>query len=1413
MSCLQKTVDRVTNVQTTPVRSQKIQARLRTPFAKSTSSKSKSKSSKVVLEASKFQTRKTSARAFATDTAIARANDATKSRVIRLFREPYLSEEAAETLIKKVNAKISVLLRTSQSKNDLSEIKSIKSEQCFNVEIDVDGKECLSEEKMGVLEWLLRETYEPEKFSARTRLGEDRADSIVEVGPRLAFQSAWSTNAVAICKSCGVEEVKRLERSRRFELFGENGNVIESKEVKMIFAREVHDRMTECVFDSPLSSFKLSADIPEVYEVPILTEGRKALEKVDKELGLAFDDQDFDFYMRLFGEDIKRNPTNVELFDMAQSNSEHSRHWFFSGILTVDGERIEKSLFKMVKETIEGAPMHNSSISFKDNSSAIRGYECTPLRPVNAGESTSMIPKKVDYDLLLTAETHNFPSGVAPYPGAETGTGGRIRDTHATGVGSTLVAGTAGYVVGNLQMPGNELPHEDKSFVYPSNLASPLQILIDASNGASDYGNKFGEPVIAGYCRTFGHRLPNGERREYIKPIMFSAGFGQIDHTNLEKTEGDIGMLVVKIGGPAYRIGMGGGAASSKAGGEDEANASLDFNAVQRGDAEMSNKLNRVVKACVELMDKNPILSIHDQGAGGNCNVVKELIYPKGGEINIRAVKLGDETMSVLEIWGAEYQENSAMLIKPESLPIIEKICARERCPFSVLGSINGSGRVTLKDPLAKPGTPGEFPEDLDLEKVLGDVPKKKYDLRRAKRQLQPLSISDSPKDILARVLKLPSVCSKRFLTTKVDRSVTGLIVQQQCAGELQIPVNDCAVISQTHFGKTGGATSIGEAPIKGLIDPCAMARISLGESLTNLAFANTTGLKDIKYSGNWMYAAKLEGEGAHMYDACDALCKTMIELGVAIDGGKDSLSMAARAGGEVVKAPGTLVMSSYVTVPDVTKCVTADAKLPGSGKLILVEFGSKDGSRKRCGASAMAQAYNQIGDDVPDMDDIGTFRNAWETTQALVREGKISAGHDVSDGGAVVSALEMAFPSTTAGLDIELPGPNATAALFAEELSVIVEVASGDEGAVLKAYESKGVCARSIGSVTNDGKVSIKFAGKKVIDDTVANLRDAWEFTSFELEKLQSSNKTVAVEKAGLRNRKAPTWKFTYELKPTDPSKLSRSNKPKVAIVREEGSNGDREMSAAIYSAGMDPWDVTMSDLLTGKTKLSDFRGVVFVGGFSYADVMDSAKGWAGGIRFNDDLKNQFKQFYERKDTFSLGVCNGCQLMALLGFVPSQTGKVAEAPDAKQPRFIHNDSGRFESRFVTVGIDANTPSIMFKDMGGSRMGVWCAHGEGKAHFPDTSIVADLSKSGQCAVRYVDSTGKPTTEYPLNPNGSPEGIAGLCSKDGRHLAMMPHPERAFLGWQLPWSPKDAKIEDVGPWLKMFQNAADWCDAN
>jgi len=1332
----------------------------------------------------------------------------TKREVIQLFRRPFLSDEAAATLTRRANALPAIA----------GALASIATEQCFNVEVT----SALTPRELETLVWLLRETFEPDLFADASTL---RADRAIEVGPRLAFQSAWSTNAVGVCANTGLGKVTRLERSRRFQLNLTDDAQALSDAQKMAFASIVHDRMTECVYDEPLATFTTDAKPEEVYTVPVLSEGRAALEKVDKEMGLAFDEEDFDYYLTLFRDDIGRDPTNVELFDMGQSNSEHSRHWFFGGNLIVDGVPQPGSLFKMVKDTIAGERGHNSTIAFKDNSSAIRGYVNAPLRPTSAGAPSPLAPRRVDLDLLLTAETHNFPSGVAPYPGAETGAGGRMRDTHATGIGSLLTAGTAGYCVGNLRIPDNVAAHEADDFKYPSNLAPPLQILVDASNGASDYGNKFGEPLIAGYCRSFGSRLKNGERREWIKPIMFSGGFGQIDHANLEKTEGDVGMLVVKIGGPAYRIGMGGGAASSKAGGEDEANADLDFNAVQRGDAEMSNKLNRVVKACVELEGDNPILSIHDQGAGGNCNVCKELIYPKGGTLDIRAVKLGDATLSVLEIWGAEYQENSAMLIAPESLPVIERICARERCPFSVLGSIDGSGRVKLVDPTAPPGSP--TPEDLDLEKVLGDMPKKTYDLKRATFENDPVALPAGTTAMAAldRVLRLPSVCSKRFLTTKVDRSVTGLVAQQQCVGPLQIPIADVAVISQTHFGTTGGATCIGEQPIKGMVNPGAMARMSLGESLTNLVFACTSGLRDVKYSGNWMYAAKLPGDGAHMFDACVALCDAMNDLDVAIDGGKDSLSMAARADGEVVKAPGSVVMSGYVTVPDITKTVTPDLKLPGSGKLFLVEFASAAG-RRRLGGSALAQAYDQMGDVAPDMDDRAYFKAAWETTQDLVRERKISAGHDVSDGGVVVALAEMAFPRPDVGVNATLPRGSGDddsddsdlAAMFAEELAIILEIAPDNVDHVAKAYAAAGVTCRAIGDVTEDGMISVAVAdgGEAVVAGAVADFRDAWEHTSFLLERMQSSEATVAAEQGGLRERKVPKWRLTYQPEKTPDEILAKpaDEKVKVAILREEGSNGDREMAAAIYTAGMCPWDVTMSDLLDGKVKLEDFQGIVFVGGFSYADVLDSAKGWAGSIRFNDALWEQFQAFYDREDTFSLGVCNGCQLMALLGFVPAEGG-LGQTSDEKQPRFIHNDSGRFESRWVTVGVDADTPAVMLDGMQGSKIGIWIAHGEGKVKFPDASRVDDIVAGGQAPIRYVDADGEATTRYPLNPNGSERGIAGLCSKDGRHLAMMPHPERAFLGWQMPWAPEDAGIDanGPGPWLRMFQNARTWAEKN
>jgi phosphoribosylformylglycinamidine synthase len=652
-----------------------------------------------------------------------------------------------------------------------------------------------------------------------------------------------------------------------------------------------------------------------------------------------------------------------------------------------------------------------------------------------------------------------------------------------------------------------------------------------------------------------------------------------------------------------------------------------------------------------------------------------------------------------------------------------------------------------------------------------------------------------------------------------VDRSVTGLVAQQQCCGPLQIPVADVGVISQTHFGITGGATSIGEQPIKGLVSPQAMARMSLGESLTNMVFANTTGLKDIKYSGNWMYAAKLPGDGAHMFDACTALCEAMTDMDLAIDGGKDSLSMAARSAGEVVKAPGSVVMSGYVTVPDVTKTVTPDLKLPGTGAIFLVEFGSKDGKR-RLGGSALAQAYDQIGDDAPDMEDRPYFKAAWEATQTLVADRMISAGHDVSDGGFVTAVLEMAFPNPDVGVQVSLPAaPNGDpmAALFAEELAIVIEVSPAHAAAVAAVYAAAGVTCTAIGTCTTDGAASISVAGTDapLVTGTVADLRDTWEHTSFLLERMQSSEATVTAEQSGLKHRSAPKWHLTYVPEKTSDEVMAATGKVKVAILREEGSNGDREMAAAIHSAGMEPWDITMSDLLDGRAQLADYKGIVFVGGFSYADVMDSAKGWAGSIRFNTPLWKQFQDFYTRDDTFSLGVCNGCQLMALLGFVPAEGG-LGDTSDEQQPRFIHNESGRFESRWVTVGIDENTPAVMLDGMQGSKIGVWIAHGEGKVKFPDSARMAPIVSNGQAPVRYVDSDGAPTEQYPLNPNGSANGIAALCSKDGRHLAMMPHPERAFLGWQMPWFPagiEGLSAEGPGPWLKMFQNARIWAEKN
>jgi len=1312
--------------------------------------------------------------------------------LFRLYRTPALSSFQTDGLLHAVRQEI------------FRSVHGIETEFCYNIA----ALSSLTADEMLLLRWLLAETFEPEKFSARSFLAADashpRPYILFEVGPRMSFTTAWSTNAVSVCHACGLRKITRIERSRRYVLvLAEKGAL--SRGQRAAFLSLVHDRMTECPYPEPLTTFETGVKPEPVRVIPLMEEGRPALEKINRAMGLGLDDWDLDYYTSLFVKDIGRNPTNVECFDLSQSNSEHSRHWFFRGKLIVDSREVPETLMKIVKATYE-ANRNNSIIAFSDNSSSIRGYDITTIIPETPGSPSPFKRTKRRHDIIFTAETHTFPSGVAPFPGAETGTGGRIRDVQATGIGGLVVAGTAAYCVGNLRIPGYELPWEDASFVYPSNLASPLQIEVEASNGASDYGNKFGEPLIQGFTRSFGLRLPDGERREWLKPIMFSGGIGQMDSRHRSKSEPQKGMLVVKVGGPAYRIGMGGGAASSMIQGENI--AELDFNAVQRGDAEMEQKMNRVIRACVELGEKNPIVSIHDQGAGGNCNVVKEIVHPAGAKIEIRKIQVGDETLSALEIWGAEYQEQNALLLKPEHAPLFEDLCTREKVPVAFIGQVTGDGYIILHD-----ASDGSTPVNLELSKVLGDMPQKTFTLDRRKSALKPLEL---PPDLtvrkaLDRVLRLLSVGSKRFLTNKVDRSVTGLIARQQCAGPLQLTVSDVAVIAQSHFGTTGAACSIGEQPVKELLDPAAMARMSVAEALTNIVWAEVSGLGDIRCSGNWMWAPKLPGEGSRLYDAAVAMRDIMIKLGIAVDGGKDSLSMAAKvtsADGshETVKSPGALVISAYVTCPDITKTVTPDLKMPGRSNLLLIDL---SGGKNRLGGSALAQVFGQTGSESPDIEDPELLKRGFNAVQKLINKRLVLAGHDRSDGGLITTLLEMAF-SGNCGIDINLPSESVhssdpIATLFSEEAGLVVEYLPTSEAAISRVLSSAEVPFFMIGKTGQEKRIKVDLGWKSVLDEDMRVLRETWEETSHRLDLFQRNPDSIREERKNNYDRKGPQFIVPFKPEPTPASALARKDKPKVAVIREEGSNGDREMASAFALAGFEPWDVMMTDLLEGRATLDGFRGVVFVGGFSYADVLDSAKGWAASIRFNKKIWEQFERFYHRPDTFSLGVCNGCQLMALLGWVPWRG-----IADELQPRFIHNRSGRFESRFSTVKV-LKSPAIMFQGMENSALGIWVAHGEGMAYFPEKDIYHE-AEFGLAPLRYVDDNGAITEDYPFNPNGSPAGIAGLCSPDGRHLAMMPHPERVVLPWQWGWMPEQMKRTlTASPWLRMFQNAREWCE--
>lgn len=1231
------------------------------------------------------------------------------------------------------------------------------------------------------------------------------------------FSTAFSSNAISIYKSVGLSTITRVEVATRY-LIKSKTPLSPSDEQAIV--NVLHDRMTQCRYEKSIETFDHGFRPENWFEVDVISQGRKALENVNSKLGLAFDDWDLDYYTNLFKTKLKRNPTSVECFDLAQSNSEHSRHWFFRGKMIIDGVEQSKTLFDMITDT-GNSSNQNNVIKFADNSSAIKGFKNNQIIPKETHQASPFEIKNIERDLIFTAETHNFPTGVAPFSGATTGTGGRLRDIQGCGRGGYYIAGTAGYSVGNLHIPNYNLPWEEKNVDYPSNMASPLEIIIEASNGASDYGNKFGEPLISGFTRSFGMTTDNG-RREWIKPIMFSGGLGTVDANMTVKLSPEKGMEVVKIGGPVYRIGVGGGAASSVAVQGDN-KTELDFGAVQRGDAEMEQKLNRIVRACTEMGENNPILSIHDQGAGGNGNVLKEIVEPAGAVIFTKKFELGDDSISTMELWGAEYQENNAILCREKDSELLKEISVREKCPVNFVGTVTGTGKIILSEEdnfdTKKYMTNNEekirHPVDLDLEFILGKMPQKEFDMKRENLNLKLLRLPDDLKieEALDRVLRLPSVSSKRYLTNKVDRCVTGLIAQQQCVGPLHTPLSDVAVVATSHFATTGIATSIGEQPMKGLVNIKAGARMTVAEALSNLVFAKISNIKDVKCSGNWMWAAKLSGEGAALYEACQSMCAIMKEFGIAIDGGKDSLSMAARIGKDVVKAPGTLVVSCYAPVPDIRNVVTPDLKAPAMGTegcLIYVDLSK---GKCRLGGTALAQAFSQLGNCCPDVEDPQIIVNAFNATQKLIEKRVILAGHDISDGGLITCLLEMAFAGVC-GINIDLLHKigNPFEILFGEEVGWILEILPENLELVKEIFQefSVGECISVIGKSTNLGlnkKILISVDEKIVLKKSVLSLMKIWEETSYQLERRQTNVSCAEEEYFGLDKRQVPLQKLTFI--PDEIQDTIVTKKIQVAVIREEGINGDREMAVSLIQAGFEVWDVTMQDLLKKKITLDRFRGVVFPGGFSYADVLGSAKGWAASLLFHPSVCQQLQNFVERNDTFSLGVCNGCQLMSHLGWIGRKSGDNNHESNIV---LDHNKSERFECRWSNVKIEKSN-SIMLQGMEGSVMGVWIAHGEGRFTFKNKQVLDELNKKGCVTIRYVDDQGKPTNVYPMNPNGSVDGIAGICSENGRHLAMMPHPERCTQMWQWPYVPKEFENFTASPWLKIFQNAMTWCLSN
>lgn len=1228
------------------------------------------------------------------------------------------------------------------------------------------------------------------------------------ITPRPGTISPWSSKATDIAHNCGLNKIRRIERGIEYR-FAVTTQKTGQGELEPVMGL-IHDRMTEAVFftaDDAEGLFLQSEPKP-LMSVDIIQNGRAALEQANQSLGLALADDEIDYLVENFTL-LKRNPTDVELMMFAQANSEHCRHKIFNADWVIDGKQKDMTLFAMIKNTSEKSPDGLLSI-YKDNAAVIKGTTAGRFYP--DADNRQYAYHEEPCHIAIKVETHNHPTAISPFPGAATGSGGEIRDEGAVGVGAKPKVGLTGFSVSNLRIPDANQPWET-DFGKPAHIASALDIMIEAPIGAAAFNNEFGRPNICGYFRTYEESVSDAKGnslRGYHKPIMLAGGLGNIKEQHIEKNKIPDGSQIVVLGGPAMLIGLGGGAASSMSAGQ--SNEDLDFASVQRGNPEIERRCQEVIDRCWQMGDNNPIISIHDVGAGGLSNAVPELIDDSdmGGRFELRMIPNDDNGMSPMELWCNESQERYVVAIANERMEEFRSICERERCPFETIGEAVEEEQPTL---VVGDGHFDNTAIDIPMDVLLGKPPKMLREVSHHPFEKNDFSAGDVDLgDAAKRVLRLPTVASKNFLITIGDRSVTGLVARDQMVGPWQTPVSDVAVSTSSFDVFTGEAMAMGERSPVALLHHAASARMAVAEAITNIAAAPIDSISDIKLSANWMAATGYDGEDAGLFEAVQAVGMELCpELGIAIPVGKDSMSMRTvweDSGQKEMTAPLSLIISAFAPVTDCRKTLTPmlhNDRSCGGTDLILIDLGM---GANRLGASALAQVYKQIGHHPADLDNAQALKSFFNVIQGLNKKNLLLAYHDRSDGGLFVTLCEMAFAGhvgVTVMLDDLSDGSTAghAAALFSEEAGAVIQVRHCDTDEVLSWLHDAGLGKHSfvVGEINDDDRIVFNYGHHTVLADSRIDYQRIWSETSWHMQSLRDNPVCAQQEYDQVLDKLDPglTVKLTFD--PDDNIAapcINKGSRPKMAILREQGVNGHVEMAAAFDRAGFASIDVHMSDLINGNVALDEFKGLVACGGFSYGDVLGAGGGWAKSILFNSQARDAFETFFTRSDTFGLGVCNGCQMMSVLKDL---------IPGAEDwPRFVRNTSEQFEARFSLVEI-VESPSILLSGMQGSMLPITVAHGEGRAVFETRE--SDLVDQKNISMHFVDNHGHPTQVYPANPNGSPFGITGLCNNDGRFTIMMPHPERVFRSVQCSWHPDD--WNENSPWMRMFFNARLWID--